>query len=169
MSHISDIFSQHSDFIWSIIRTKVNNEDQAWELFQNLYVTLATRNLPSNIINIRSYLYRAIINQIVELARKRQRQRQLLQNVFLNLKILIKKEPPRNVSISKVDKILEFMKEELSYNEEKAIILKYLEGYKISEIARKLDVKKSTVSSYLHSGIKKIRLLIKERPGDFYE
>ena len=66
----SKVFLEHGDFIRTIIRQKVRSEVEVEDLFHDLFLSLATKPVPPNIQNVRSYLYRALSTDIIDSRRR---------------------------------------------------------------------------------------------------
>ena len=60
------VFLDHKDFIKKVIRFHIQNEDQADDLFQDFFLSFVSHPLPGGIRNIKSFLYKAIINDIID-------------------------------------------------------------------------------------------------------
>ncbi len=66
----SKVFAEHSDFIRAVIRSQVKNEAQADDIFQDFFLSLVYNPVPKGVKNMKSYLYRAIINDVVDAFRR---------------------------------------------------------------------------------------------------
>ena len=64
------IFDDHGGFIRIVIRSQVQDEDLAEDLFQDFFISLISKPLPRGLRNIKGYLYRAITNDIVDATRR---------------------------------------------------------------------------------------------------
>ena len=64
------VFAEHGDFIRAIIRYQISNDTQADDLFQDFFLSLVYRPLPTGVQNIKSYLYRAVTNDVVDAVRR---------------------------------------------------------------------------------------------------
>ena len=67
----SKIFFEYGDFIHSIIISKVQDEDKASDLCQDLFLSLVQNPIPPEVANIKGLLYRAIINDIADARKNR--------------------------------------------------------------------------------------------------
>ena len=66
----SKVFAEHGDFIHVVIRSQVKNEAQADDIFQDFFLSLVYNPVPKGVKNMKSYLYRAIINDVVDAVRR---------------------------------------------------------------------------------------------------
>ncbi len=162
MSRARKIFAEYGDFIYGVIRSKVKNDVRADDLYQNFFLSLVSDPISADMQNIKSYLYRAIINDIYDDTRKMQRYAKLRKKYADHLYFSIKKNTLRNASIieERIDKILNCVGGKLPSNELEAIILRYRKSCSADEIAEKMSIKKESVSRYICVGLKRIRQLL---------
>lgn len=161
----SQIFFEYGDFIRSIIHTKVNNWEKEEEMLQDFYLSLVHNPIPPDIHNIKSYLYRAIINDITDFSRRSERYAKHIKNFEKKMKLSINKSYPENAYINEeqITKMLKLIKEQLPDSCSKAITLYFIENMSLQEVAEKMNVKTASVSSYISSGVKKLRRLWKRK------
>ena len=60
------IYKKYGDFIYAIIRYNVNRGSDVDDIFQEFFLSLINRPIPKNIENVKSYIYRAIKNDILD-------------------------------------------------------------------------------------------------------
>jgi len=155
----AEIFSKYEDFILAVIRYQVGNNAQADDLFQDFFLSLASRPIPPGIQNIKSYLYRAITNDIVDTARRAEKYKTLMHKYFECIDYSINKNTPENALIEKeeLDKTLALIKGRLPHSEARAVTLRFGDNFSIKEIAKKMHVNSRTASSYISVGLSKVR------------
>ncbi len=153
------IVSEHGDFIRAIIRYKVKNEDIADDLFQDFYLSLASKPIPGGVRNVRSYLYKAIINDVLDAARRIEQYKTRINKYAECSKYSINKDSPENALIEaeETDKMFEAIEGWLQRRESQAISLRYRNSFDVKEVAKKMNVDDRTVSRYVSSGLSKIR------------
>lgn len=153
------VFEEYGDFIYTVINCKVSNESRADDLFQDLFLSFVSKPPPLNIQNIKSYLYRAIINDITDSARRIERYRTLTRRYAERLKYLKTENNPENVLIEaeETDKICKLIQRRLRNSEAEAILLRYRGHLKTEEVAAKMGVNSGSVRKYIYRGLKKIR------------
>ena len=164
----AEIFSEYGDFILAVIRYRVGNDAQADDLFQDFFVSLASRPIPSDLQNIKSYLYRAIINDIVDAARRVEKYKTLTHKYAESFDYSINKNTPENALIKKeeLDKMLALIKGRLPHSEARAVTLRFGNNFNIKEIAKKMHVNNRTVSRYISVGLSKVRQLFSVKKGN---
>ncbi len=155
----AEIFSEYGDFIWAVICYKVKNEAWAGDLFQDFFLSLVSKPIPEGVQNVRSYLYRAIINDIVDATRRVEKYKNRINKYAECLNYSINKDDPENALIDteETDKMFKLIEGWLRRSEAEAISLRYRNNYNIKEVAEKMHVDSRTVSRYISAGLSKIR------------
>jgi len=158
----SKIFSEYGDFIRSIIQSKVQNEEKAVDLYQDFFLSLVYNPIPPEITNIKGFLYRAIINDITDAHRRVERYKNHIQKYGQKIKYSINKTHFENAFKEKEEiiKMLELIHEQLPSSCSQAIMLRYGDNLSIKDVAKKMNVKSSSVSRYLSTGLKRLRRLL---------
>jgi len=153
------IFEQYGSFIYSVIRYKITDQFLVDDLFQDFFLTLAANPVTLEGPKLKAFLYRAIINDIRDAFRCRQRYKNLLKKHVKNCDFTINKQGVKNAySIEeKVENITKNAWEQLSPKETTAISLRYFDGYSIAEVAEKMQIKPGSVSRYICVGLGKMR------------
>lgn len=168
-SFAAKIFAEYGDFIYGVIRYKVENEAQANDLYQDFFLSLVSNPIPAGVKNIKGYLYRAITNDIFDAGRRMERYKALMNKYADYLSFSINKGNSKNAFINKerTNQIFGLIEGYLSPSEAKAITLRYKNSCSIKEVAKEMDVKKESVSRYICTGLKKIRQLFKVKQGSY--
>ena len=163
------IFDEHGDFIRAVIRYHVGNGVQADDLFQDFFLSLIYRPLPKGLQNIRSYLYRAITNDVIDFARKVERSQAIMHRYAKNFKYSINKSSPENalIEIEETKKMFELIEGRLPHSQAQAVTLRYRNDYNIKGVAKKMDVNSKTVSRYISVGLSKIRQFLTLNQGNY--
>lgn len=68
---IERIYSEHDDFIRSVIQYAAKNYVDGEDVYQEVFVTLSQKDGFDDIVNIKGYLYRLIVNKVNEFLRKK--------------------------------------------------------------------------------------------------
>ena len=159
VARAAEIFSEYGDFIRAVIRYQVSNDAQADDLFQDFFLSLVSKPLPADIQNVKSYLYRAITNDIVDAARRVEKYKTRMNKYAECLNYSINKNSPENalVEIEQTNKMFRLLKGWLRHSEAQAITLRYRNSYNIKEVAKKMHVNNRTVSRYISAGLSKVR------------
>lgn len=157
-----EVFAEHSSFIRAVIGSWVKNEAQADDIFQNLFLSLVHKPVPQGVEDVKSYLYRAIINDIADAARTMERYRALVRRYNEQLNFSARTISPENtLSIrEETDKVLDLMGRHLRRSEFQAITLRYRNCTPIKKVAEKMGVRNGTVRRYISVGLAKVRKLL---------
>jgi RNA polymerase sigma factor (sigma-70 family) len=164
----AEIFSEYGGFILSVIRYQVKNDAQADDLFQDFFLSLVSRPVPADIQNIKSYLYRAITNDIVDAVRRVEKYKARINEYTGRLNYSINKEMPGNALIEQeqTDKMFRLIEGWLRHSEAQAITLRYKNSYSVKEVAKKMRVNNRTVSRYISAGLSRVRQFLTLKKGD---
>jgi RNA polymerase sigma factor (sigma-70 family) len=155
----TSIISKYGDFIRATIRYKVKNEDIADDLFQDFYLSLVSKPIPEGVRNVRSYLYKAIINDVLDATRRTEKYKTRINKYAECAKYSINKDTSENALIEaeETDKMFEAIEGWLQRRESQAISLRYRGNFDVKETAKKMNIDDRTVSRYVSSGLSKIR------------
>ncbi|NLZ04492.1 MAG: sigma-70 family RNA polymerase sigma factor [Phycisphaerae bacterium] len=153
------LFHQHGAFIRAVIRFQAKNEFQEDDLYQQLFLSLVSRPMPPDVENVKSYLYRAIANDIVDTARQKARQRKHFEKLAEEFRNSIHKEAPADafLGVGDGDAALACLTRHLRKREAQAVVMRYQDDRSISEIARVMGVDRRTVSYYLAAALRQLR------------
>ena len=167
VARAAEIFSEYGDFIRAVIRYQVSNDAQADDLFQDFFLSLVSRPLPAGIQNVKSYLYRAITNDIVDAARRVEKYKTRMNKYAEYLNYSINKNRPENalIEIEQTNKMFRLIEGWLRRSEAQAITLRYRNSYNIKEVAEKMHVNNRTVSRYISAGLSKVRQFLTVKKG----
>jgi len=158
----SELLTEHGNFIRAVIRSQVKNEDQAEDIFQDFFLSLVYKPIPKGVKNIKSYLYRAITNDIVDAVRQVERYRVRIHEYSKQFTNSINNTSPENALIKKeqLDKMFALIKGRLPNSGYQAIFLRYRKHHSLKEVAEKMGVNDRSVSRYICVGLRKIRQLL---------
>lgn len=155
-----DIFGQHGDFIRTVIARQVKNPELVDDIYQDFFLLLITRPIPENTTNIKGYLYKAVVNHVIDAKRRVIRYREHVNQYASHIKI------SRNYSVSpknssyNAEKAFRFVQNFTSPAETRAMHMRYVHEKNLDEIAEKMGVKKKTVIRYISTGLSKIRRIM---------
>jgi RNA polymerase sigma factor (sigma-70 family) len=153
------IVSEYTDFIYMVICSQVQNKSRVDDIFQNFFISLVFKPVPENVKNIKSYLYKAICNDIVDTQRQSERYREQIKKYRENCDFSINNSQPENALIKEeqLKKMFDFIKGRLTTSQSQAIALRYGTNYTIKEVAKEMGVKSTSVSRYICTGLERIR------------
>ena len=157
-----NVFAEHGNFIQAVIRSRVKNKAEADDTFQNFFLSLVHKPIPQGVRDIKSYLYKAIIHDIIDAARKVERYQALAHRYSEQLNFSINRISPEDALTvrEETDKVLELISRRLRRSEFQAITLRYGSCTDISEVAEKMGVNSGTVRRYISVGLAKVRKLL---------
>jgi RNA polymerase sigma factor (sigma-70 family) len=159
----SAVICQYDAYIRAIIRYFSHNVGEEEELYQSLFLVLmCDKRLPS-VDNVKSYLYRIIARDAIDIARRSAAERKREKKFSENTQFPIYSEASdfALIKTEEVDRVLECAKHHLKHKEAEVIALMYKEGCAVPEIARRMGVKERTVHRYLSSALQTLRRLLK--------
>jgi RNA polymerase sigma factor (sigma-70 family) len=161
------IFEEHGDFIYRIIQYKTSDKSLIDDIFQDFFLALAARSVSLEGPKLRAFLYRAIINDIRDAARRVQRYSNLLEKYAANCVATVNSPGLKDASSieEKVQVIIKNAWQSLSPKETTAISLRYFNGCSLAEAAQKMQVKPPTISRYVCVGLGKIRQCLDSKTG----
>jgi RNA polymerase sigma factor (sigma-70 family) len=156
----TQIFNEHSDDIRAIIRYNIRDESIIDDIYQDFFLSLVATNISRPIKNMRSFLYTAITNDIVSMARRVRRRRERLK-VYAQegFWVASEEESPSDQLIRDEEKerILTHLEKHLCPSEFKAVMCRFTEGGDNEKAAERLGIKKRSFLRYLCSALKKIK------------
>lgn len=166
----TEIFAEHGNEILAIIRFNVNDKSRADDIFQDFFLSIVYQPVPKGIKNVKGYLYRGAINDVIDAARRTKSYRARIHRYAEYRKYSIIHEDPQNIVIQAEErqKMIQLIERQLPPREAEAVIKRYGRDISISDAAREMHVNKRTFSRYLCLGLKKIRqfLLVLESESD---
>jgi RNA polymerase sigma-70 factor (ECF subfamily) len=163
----AELFAVHGDFLLRIFQRNLPEQD-AYDLWQDLFLSLITNPLPRHIPNVRNYLYRAAVNDIVDFRRRSQRHTEKMGEYSYWFKPDQFDDSPEQhlIDIESLAEIFGQIEQNLPATIRQAILDKHKNNMNHRQIAEKMNVKQKTVNRYISVGIKKIREIQDQITGD---
>lgn len=157
------LFVEHGDFIRTVIRCQVKNETQVDDLFQDFFLSLVANPLPSDVKNIRNFLYKAITNDIINAVQRAENYQKKKLKYAKRFNYSINNKTPENIviEVEETNRMFELIEMRLRRSEAQAITFRYRNNYNIKEVAMKMNVSYGSVRKYIYVGLSKIRQLLK--------
>jgi len=161
--HAAQIYKEYGDFIWCIIRARINDIGLAEDLYQSFFLSIVAKPIPENVENMKPYLFRMVTNQICSSFRKNQKYYRNVKKFEDFSKFPTHKTDPQSVLIyrEEMKKLFSVARQHLSLREQKVLFLRYRDGCNIEEIAKVIGTRKSTVRKYISVAMDKIRKVMK--------
>lgn len=153
------IFEDYGDFIRTVVHSNLLEGMDADDVFQNFFLSLISHPIPDTQPDVKAYLYRAVVNDIVDAARQAKRSRSRLERYSECHKYTSTSDRPDHIMTrsEQMRRVLRLIGYRLRYREYQAIIEHYVRGLTVDEAAMKMGIAKRTYSQYLWIGLKKIR------------
>jgi RNA polymerase sigma factor (sigma-70 family) len=164
----SVIFSEHSDFIRAVIRHRIHDESKAEDLFQDFFLSLVSRPIPPDVRNLKSYIYKALINDISDRIRHIERYQTLTHKYAEHNGETINKGVVEDAFIEKeqMEKMIELIGKRTTKREIKAIAFRYCDNLGVQEVAERMGIDSRSVSRYISTGLRKVRRFFKFEKED---
>ena len=156
------VFLDHKDFIRRAICFHIQDEDQADDLFQDFFLSFVSRPLPGGVRNIKSYLYKAIINDIIDSIHRKESYRNSIHEYFQRSNHAGSRKTPEEtvMRMEEASRILNLIEIRLPHTEAQAVYLQYRDSHNAKEIAEKMGVGTKTARGYVSEGLSRIRRLL---------
>jgi RNA polymerase sigma factor (sigma-70 family) len=163
VDNAAQIISEYGDFIRSIIQLQAHDKNSEEDIFQDFFLSLVANPIPTNIENIKGYIYIAITHDVTDYKRKQQRNITFMKKYLKKLKNRINKIDPLDALIIDEEKnrMYELIKEQSLDVEFNAISLRYRDGYSTQRVAEKMGIKNSSARRYISKGLKRVRSYLK--------
>ena len=156
----AEIFNAQGGFIRAVIRFQAHNKSEEDDLFQEFFLALIRKPLPANVRNVKSFLYRAIVNHVLDSVRMRENYRRIVRKYVEETGIPINSCPAENVFIEDAEEkeaVIAYFARYLQEREAQAFVMRYRDNFSLGEIAVKMGVNVRTVSRYLSEGLRRLR------------
>lgn len=164
-----ELFIEQGEYIRSIVRYASSSNEYTDDLVHELFLFFAAKPVPDDVVNIRGYLYKVIIDRVRSWQRshaRRQARLRQYQEVKLKQLTALRRGDQQDEDAKKIMGLIE---RHLSRTEIRAIVLRYQDRYEIEDVAREMNVKPKSVSRYISVGLKKIRQLLNIQQGADHE
>jgi RNA polymerase sigma factor (sigma-70 family) len=161
----STLFQEYNDVIRAIIEFNISDKSRVDDIYQNFFLAIVNKSIPSNIKNIKGYIYRAITNDIIDMARRTKSYRARIERYAeYQKRNVIDDNSPENIVIQAEErqKMIEIIEKQLPSREAEAVLKRYDDNISIDNAAKEMRVKKRTFSRYLCLGLKKIQQILNE-------
>jgi RNA polymerase sigma factor (sigma-70 family) len=153
------VFAEHGAFIRAIIRFQSDDEACVEDLYQQFFLRLIRKPLPPDLDNVKSYLYRSITNDVVDLARRQESYHYYLKKYSQKIRISINKRTLTNAFLETEasDSLFGLLARHLPKRQSQAVTMRYRDDFSLAEIAAEMGVNPRTVSRYISSGLKRLK------------
>ena len=155
----SEVFDRYGDEIRAIIHFNVKDKTKADDIFQDFFVSIVRKPIPSGIRDIRAYLYRAVTNDVIDVSRQiKNHQDHIKQYAECRKKNELAEDPQKTaIQTEGTKKMFRLIESRLPKREAEVVVQRYGHGLSITDTAEKMNVNKRIVSRYLSLALKKMR------------
>jgi RNA polymerase sigma factor (sigma-70 family) len=154
------VFAEHGEFIRTILDCHAPKHGVvADDLYQDFFQALVRNPLPANVKNVRSFLYRAIMHDMVDAVRRQANYRRLVEKYGEETRNSINNETPTDAFVLVEDRetLYKSLTRRLRKNQATAVMLRYRDRRSIAEIAALMGIQRRTVSRYLSTALARLR------------
>jgi len=164
----AEVFDRYGDEIRAIIYFNVKDKSKVDDIFQEFFVSIVRKPIPSGIQDIRAYLYRAVTNDVIDVSRQIKCHQDHIKKYAECRKHFVMPEDPENTVIQteNTQKMFYLIESHLSKREAEVVIQRYGQGFSTIDTAEKMNVNKRIVSRYLTAALKKMREFVPENEDD---
>lgn len=170
VDYAAEVYEKNGDFIRSAIRFHVKNEAEAEDLFQDLFLFLISKPILQEVQNVKGFLYRLICDRTKDASKRIDRYQAMLRR-YAKRNVRVIQDSPENVLMNteETKKMLELIEERLAPPQALAVTSRYKDDCGTAEIAKRMGVKPTSVSSYVSVGLRKVRNALRKKQGGNYD
>lgn len=164
----AEVFKRYGDEIRAIIHFNVKDDSKADDIFQEFFMSIVRKPIPSGIQDIRAYLYTAVTNDVIDVSRQIKNHKDHVQKYAECRKHFVIPEDPQNTAIQteNTKKMFQLIESRLPKRQAEVIIQRYGYGLSTTDTAEKMNADKQIISRYLSVALKKMREFIPENEDD---
>jgi RNA polymerase sigma-70 factor (ECF subfamily) len=156
--NFTDAYNSYGDAIFRFCFFRIYDRERAKEIMQEVFMrTWDYQTRGNRIKNIRAFLYTTARNIIIDESRKQKDiSLELLQNSGF--------EPVDKLDLAHLSEQMDMLEtiHRLDEKYKEAIILRYVDGFSIKEIARIIGESENVISVRIHRGLKQLREILAE-------
>ena len=164
----SEVFDRYGDEIRAVIHFNVKDKTKADDIFQEFFVSIVRKPIPSGVQDIRGYLYRAVTNDVIDVSRQIKNHQDHIQKYAECRKNSEIPQDPQKTAIQMegTKKMFQLIESRLPKREAEVLVQRYGHGLSIKDTAEKMNVNKKIVSRYLSVALKKMREFVPDNKDD---
>src|SRR5262245_52805378 len=162
LEEFEEIFREHSRLIYRTAYGVTGSTEDAQDIVQTIFLGFLQRGFPPDFRrNPRAYLYRAAVNQSLDLVRKRRRRIFVGEEECLNLPAAAK-----TFVDDEIHRRLYEALAELSPESAELVILRYLHNYSDAQIAKMLGTSRTSIAVRLFRLRSRLKKIIRASMGE---
>lgn len=159
------LINEYGPRILRFLQNRLSRFEDAEDIYAEIWATLWTYAQNVKIESISGLLHKMARNKIAEFYGKQTRKQEHFLTEDLDISEL--GAPIHENIISNIDaKILKEMMKELDEDDAEIILLRYIEGYRVKEIAKYFGKNENATSAMLRRAIERLRKIIKDKCKD---
>jgi RNA polymerase sigma factor (sigma-70 family) len=164
----AEVFDRYGDEIRAIIHFNVKDKSKADDIFQEFFVSIVRKPIPTGIQDVRGYLYRAVTNDVIDVSRQTKNHQEHIQKYAECRKYFVIPDDPQDIAIQteNTKKMFQLIESRLPRREAEVVVKRFGRGFSTTDAAERMDVNKRIVSRYLSMALKKMRELIPANEDD---
>ena len=162
-TEVKQIYEEDGDFIRKVIQVHLGNLLNGDDVFQGFFLRLLEKPIPSKVVNRRSYLYRMIINNMINEAHRVEAYKKRISRYsqVQPSKARVRGPYEKTAQTNEFNCIMQIIDNKLPSQIATALKLHYKKGDTNGAIAQAISVKKETGRRYIRRGLKKLREIFK--------
>ncbi len=165
MRYMSEAYEAYADDLFRFCLVKTRNRDQALDIVQETFLKTWNYLKDNDIDEIRAFLYRVARNSIIDGSRKKKTDS--LEALIDEYAFEVKDTTPLFTEALSVRQAFELLESwDSEYRE--LLIMKYIEGLTLDEMAEITSVSKETLSVQLHRAQKYAREYLEKHYGEIF-
>jgi len=164
----AEVFDRYGDEIRAVIHFNVKDKAKADDIFQDFFVSIVRKPIPTGVQDIRGYLYRAVTNDVIDVSRQIKNHQGHIQKYAVCRKHSeIPKDPQKTaIQVEGTKKMFRLIESRLPKREAEVVVQRYGHGLSIKDTAEKMNVNTRIVSRYLTVALKKMREFVSEKEDE---
>lgn len=156
------LFAEYQDFIQGVLGYFISDPDEQEDAYQDLFVYFIRKPAPDDVVHVKAWLYKTILNHIRDRKRRQLRYAALIQTYGQDRLDNDKEGQSQRPAVdpARMDALYSLIRHHLPSKEAKAMLYRYKDHMSVQDIARKMKVKSTSVSHYLAVGLSKLKGLL---------
>ncbi len=160
------LFVKYGDFIRSIIRYNIKNNDLTEDIYQDLFIYFVFKPIPTGVKSTKGFLYKVITDKVNDSFRRIDSYQRRLKTYSERIENTVENSPDKEiVDMEEYEKMFTLVERRLTTNEAQAVIFRFRDNFDNTTIAKQMRIKSRSVSRYVSVGVKKLRHFILKGRG----
>ncbi len=163
----AEIFAKYGNQIRAIIHFHLEDKSRADDVFQDFFVSLVHNPIPAHIEDVKTYLYKALTHDAIDVCRRANNYREGVQKYTECHRYDQAQEDPQSnfVHVEGTKEMFRLIESRLSKREAAVLWHRFANGLSTADTAKKTNMDANAVARYLSLAKKKIRNLIPQDMG----